>query len=277
MELPLLDVLLLLIAGAAGGYLAGLVGVGGGIIYGPVLLYYFKATGIQDPLLTPLTLGTSLLCVFLAALSGSVSQRGTGFVDWKAAIATGLVASVTTVLTARLLTTQPWYDQRVFQVVLGSLLVWIILRMLWPRKKPVADSAAEDSEYNIALVVGIGILVGILVAASGIGGGVLMIPLFTGVLKLPLKRAMATSLASILVVSFTGIMTYFFLGIHEPMSIGRLGYVDIYRGLLLGTPAIVFARFGVRKAQRVDVKYIRYTFCTVALIVAVKLLYDGLL
>lgn len=276
MDFLLFDILLLLGAGAAGGYLAGLVGVGGGIIYGPVLLYYFKATGIQDPLLTPLTLGTSLLCVFLAALSGSVSQRGTGFVDWKAAITTGLVASITTVLTARFLTTQPWYDQRVFQVVLGTLLVWIILRMLWPRKKPSVE-VSEETEYNTWLLVGIGLLVGILVAASGIGGGVLMIPLFTGVLKLPLKRAMATSLASILVVSFTGVMTYLFLGMHEPMSIGRLGYVDIYRGLLLGIPALVLARFGVRKAQRVDVRYIRYTFCTVALIVAVKLLYDGML
>lgn len=275
MDAPLFEILLLLGAGAAGGYLAGLVGVGGGIIYGPVLLYYFKAIGIQDPLLTPLTLGTSLLCVFLAALSGSVSQRGTGFVDWKAAITTGLIASITTVLTARLLTTQPWYDQRMFQVVLGTLLVWVIIRMLWPKKRPQGD-IEDEPNYNTGILIAIGLAVGMLVAASGIGGGVLLIPLFTGALKLPLKRAMATSLASILVVSFTGMMTYLVLGLNEPMSIGRLGYVDIYRGLLLGVPAIVLARFGVRTAQRVDVRYIRYTFCTVALVVALKLLHDGI-
>ena len=61
---------LLLLAGALGGFVAGLVGVGGGIIFGPVLFFVFQAAGITDPVLTPLTLGSSLLCTFAASASG---------------------------------------------------------------------------------------------------------------------------------------------------------------------------------------------------------------
>jgi uncharacterized protein len=272
-----LHALLLLGAGAAGGFLAGLVGVGGGIIYGPILLFYFRAVGIEDPLLTPLTLGTSLLCVWASALSGVVTQRGAGAIHLRVALVTGAVAAATTVLTGRFLTTQVWYDRQAFQLVLGSILVWVVLRMLWPKRRDVAEAVIGDPErrHPVPLLAAIGAAVGVLVAAAGVGGGVILVPLYSGVLRLPLKQAMATSLAGILIVSTSGVLTYVVLGLGVPGPAGTLGYVDLWRGLLLGAPAILLARQGVRTAQRVEVRVVRYTFAAVAGIVAVQLLREG--
>jgi uncharacterized protein len=272
-----LHALLLLGAGAAGGFLAGLVGVGGGIIYGPILLFYFRAVGIEDPLLTPLTLGTSLLCVWAAALSGVVTQRGAGAIHLRVALVTGAVAAATTVLTGRFLTTQVWYDRQAFQLVLGSILVWVVLRMLWPKRRDVAKAVVGDPErrHPVPLLAAIGAAVGVLVASAGVGGGVILVPLYSGVLRLPLKQAMATSLAGILIVSTSGVLTYVVLGLGVEGPAGTLGYVDLWRGLLLGAPAILLARQGVRTAQRVEVRVVRYTFAAVAGLVAVQLLREG--
>jgi len=271
--------LILVGAGAAGGFLAGLVGVGGGIIYGPILLFYFRAVGIEDPLLTPLTLGTSLLCVWASALSGVVTQRGAGAIHPRVALISGAVAALTAPITGWLLTTQPWYDRHAFQLVLGSLLVWVVLRMLWPRRRDVAEAVVGDPErrHPLALLAAIGAAVGVVVAAAGVGGGVLLVPLYNGVLRLPLKQAMATSLAGILVVSTSGVLTYVVLGLGAETPAGALGYVDLWRGLLLGGPAILLARQGVRTAQRVRVGVVRYAFAALAGVVAVQLLYDALL
>jgi uncharacterized protein len=276
-----LEVLLLVGAGAVGGFLAGLVGVGGGIIYGPVLLYYFRAVGIEDPVLTPLTLGTSLLCVSAAAISGAVSQRGSGAIDWRVAVSTGVVASAITAITGALITTQPWYDRQAFQIVLGSILVWVVARMLIQKRRGgvTAEQVIGDPHrrHGLGVLAAIGAGVGVLVAAAGVGGGVLLVPLYSSVLKMPLKRAMATSLAGILVVSISGVITYVVLGLDADVPVGALGYVDFWRGALLGLPAIFLARLGVRTAQRVDVRLIRYTFAAVAAVVAMRLLYEGVL
>ena len=113
----------LIAAGLVGGFIAGLVGVGGGVIFGPVLLFAFSAAGVEDPVLTPLTLGTSLLCTMAASASGAVAQHRAGAVDWRTALAAGGLAAVAVVLIGRFVTTQPWYDRQAFQLVLAVVLV----------------------------------------------------------------------------------------------------------------------------------------------------------
>ncbi len=277
MGIPLIELAILLVAGAAGGYLAGLVGVGGGIIYAPVLLFYYRLIGLEDPLLTPLVLGTSLFCVLGAALSGVYAQRRARAIHWHTAATTGVIAAVLILLTGRFLTTQPWYDQRAFQIVLGVVLVWVVVKMLRPGRTEAPLAGDVPAKPSLPTLAGIGSGVGVLVAAAGVGGGVLLVPLYDRLLRFPLKHAMATSLATIAFVSLAGVATYAILGIGVEAPVGVVGYVDVYRGLVLGLPATVFARWGVRTAQRTEVRIIRYVFAAVAGLVAVRLMYDGLL
>ena len=266
---------LLLVAGAVGGFIAGLVGVGGGIIFGPVLFYTYHAAGIEDPVLTPLTLGTSLLCTFAASASGTVSQRQAGAVDEKTALVVGGLAAIAVVLTGRLVATQPWYDKEAFQVVLGTVLIAVVARMLAKRGGPDTLSAA-GARRRPGPLAATGAAAGALSALAGVGGGVVLVPALNGLVRLPLKVAAGTSTAAITIITAVGVATYVTLGWGEPVPNGALGYVDWRGALALAAPAVVTARLGVTTAHRVDVRYVRYSFAAFAAVVAARLLWNAL-
>jgi uncharacterized membrane protein YfcA len=268
-------VLLLLVAGAVGGFIAGLVGVGGGIIFGPVLFFTYQAAGIEDPTLTPLTLGTSLLCTFAASASGTVSQWKAGAIDQQTALAVGGLAAVAVVLAGRLVATQPWYDKEAFQLVLAAVLVAVVIRMVTKGGGPdtLSTTSARRRPGRLGLT---GAAAGVLSALAGVGGGVVLVPALNGLVRLPLKVAAGTSTAAITIITAVGVATYATLGWGEPAPPGSLGYVDWRGALALALPAVVTARVGVSTAHRIDVRYVRYSFSAFAAVVAARLLWNAL-
>ena len=267
---------LLLVAGALGGFVAGLVGVGGGVIFGPVLLFTFAGLGIADPVLAPLTLGSSLLCTFAASASGAVVQHRKGGIDQRTALASGAVAAVAVVLMTLFVTTQPWYSRRVFQIVLGSVLVIVVARMLTHKSPRDEGLSASGARRGWARLIGTGVAAGALSSAAGVGGGVVLVPAFNSLVRLPLKVAAGTSTAAIVLITASGAVMYAVLGLGEPVPSGAIGYVQVPYALALSAPAIVTARVGVATAHRVNVKWVRGAFALVAAIAAVKLLSDAL-
>ncbi len=267
--------LLLLVAGALGGFVAGLVGVGGGVIFGPVLFFTYQAVGVEDPILTPLTLGSSLLCTFAASASGAVAQRSAGAIDTRTALVAGGFAAVAVVLVGRFVSTQAWYSKEEFQVVLGLILVVVVVRMLTKKDRP--DTLSTDgARRGVGWLSLTGVAAGAVASLAGVGGGVVLVPAFSGVVRLPLKVAAGTSTAAITIITAVGVATYAVLGWGQPTPNGALGYVDWRGAAALALPAVVTARFGVVTAHRIDVRYVRYSFAGFAAIVAVRLLWNAL-
>ncbi|WP_420455902.1 TSUP family transporter [Rubrivirga sp.] len=268
-------VFLLLVAGAVGGFVAGLVGVGGGIIFGPVLFFVFQAAGIEDPILTPLTLGSSLLCTFAASASGTVAQARAGAIDRRTALVVGAVAAVAVVLVGRFVTTEPWYDKQAFQLILGVLLVVVVVRMLL--KKDRADTLSTAGARTGPLpLAATGLGAGVIAALAGVGGGVVMVPAFSGLVRLPMRVAAGTSTAAITVITAVGVATYTVLGWGAAVPEGALGYVDWRGAAALALPAVVTARLGVSTAHRIDVRAVRLSFAAFAAVVAARLLWNAL-
>lgn len=266
---------LLLVAGAVGGFVAGLVGVGGGVIFGPVLFFAYQAAGIEDPLLTPMTLGTSLLCTLAASASGALAQRRAGAIDGRTAWVAGAFAAVAVVVVGRFVTTQPWYDKEAFQIVLGTLLFVVVVRMLMQKDQP--DTLLTDgARRGVGGLAATGLGAGSVAALGGVGGGVVLVPAFSGLVRLPLKVAAGTSTAAITMITSVGVATYVALGLGEPTPNGSLGYVDLHSAAALALPAIVTARLGVATAHRVNVRYVRLSFAAFAGVVAVRLLWNAL-
>ena len=266
--------LVLLLVGALGGFIAGLVGIGGGVIFGPALFFAFGAAGVTDPVLTPLTLGTSLLCTFAASASGTVAQREHGAIDGRTALVTGAFAAVAVVLVGRFVSTQPWYDKQAFQVVLGVSLLVVVVRMLTGSK---ADAyTAADARTAPPRLAATGVAAGAISALAGIGGGVVLVPMFSGLVRLPTQVAAGTSTAAITIITAVGVATYVVLGWSAPVPAGSLGYVGWREAIALALPAIVTARVGVAVAHRIDVRYVRYSFAAFAAVVAARLLWNAL-
>lgn len=266
--------LILLLVGAIGGFIAGLIGIGGGVIFGPALFFVFQSAGIQDPVLTPLTVGTSLLCTLAASASGAVAQHRARAIDVQTALVAGGLATFAVVAVGRFVTTQPWYDSQAFQALLGVVLLVVVVRMLTKRGADNNSLSTDGARRGPVRLASIGATAGSLSALAGIGGGVVLVPLYNGIVKLPLKVASGTSTASIVLITGAGVLTYIALGLDAPVPDGTFGYVSWKASAALALPAIVTARLGVLTAHRVDVRIIRYVFAALAAFVAVRLLWN---
>jgi len=274
-----LDVLLLLLAGLAAGFVAGLVGVGGGVIFAPVLFFYFRAAGVSAAVLTPLTLGSSLLCTLLVALASAYYQYRRGAVLVRLMGIVGLCSALAVYGTTRFVTTQPWYTPEAFQVIFSIVLLTVVARMLLTQPGDASGTAgptsADAAQHSLAALLGTGTVAGAVSSAVGVGGGVVLVPAYTGVLRIPIHKAVGTSSATIVLISLAGVLTYSLRGLAADVPATALGYVDA-RALLLCLPALLTARWGVQAAHAFNVRTLQTAFGLVAALVAARLLWGAL-
>jgi uncharacterized membrane protein YfcA len=272
--MDLITIAILLAAGAIGGFVAGLIGVGGGIIFGPVLFYTLRAAGIDDPVLTPLVLGSSLFCTLAASLVGTRAQWKRDAIRPRVAGLGGGFAALAVVLMTTLVTTQPWYDARAFQIVLGLLLVFVSVRMLIA--KQAKEAQPEPERAGLAPMAVTGGVAGTIAAAAGVGGGVVLVPAYHRLLRLPMLAASGTSTATIVLISLAGVLTYAVRGLGADVPGPAVGYVHLGYALPLVIPVLLTARLGVSAAHRLPVVAVRRAFAVFALAVAGNLLWEAL-
>ena len=274
-------------AGLVGGFIAGLIGVGGGIVFAPVLFFYFQSAGVAADVVTPLTLGSSLLCTLVASLASGTFHYRARAVDVRVALAVGLFSAVAVQLTTGFVTTRPWYDGTAFQVVFGLILLVVTARMAqtaWAGKRRVGRTSGEvgrtsgeaPARRRWPWLAGIGTVAGAVSSAAGVGGGVVLVPAYAGLLRLPMHRAAGTSSATIVLIALAGVVSYAATGWGAPTSGLAVGYVDVGRALVLAVPAVGAARLGVMAAHRLNTRALRIAFAALAASVAVRLLWEAL-
>lgn len=268
--------LLLLGAGLAAGFVAGLIGVGGGIIFAPVLFFYYQAIGIPSTVVAPLTIASSLFCTLIAAFISAWAQYRRSAVVTRVALSVGVFSALAVYLMTRFVTTQPWYDGTVFQMVFSTVLLVLVTRMVVrPRVDPGLAQGGRP-RLGWPVLVGTGTAAGAVAAAAGVGGGVVLVPAYSHFFGLPIHVATGTSSATIVLVSLAGVVNYAWLGQGEPVPELAVGYVDVLRATLLAVPAMLTAHLGVWTAHRINRRALRLSFATLAGIVAVRLLWDAL-
>lgn len=271
--MEVIHILILISAGIGGGFIAGLIGVGGGVVFAPVLFFYFSAIGLPDPVVTPLTLGSSLLCTMVAAMASAYQQVRRKSVFFRVALSVGLFSALFTFLVTRYVTTQPWYDGQVFQIVFSCVLLFVVVRTVWPKKVQLDNETRRDkSRLRWPYYAGIGGVTGSVASSAGIGGGVIMVPAFYHLLRLPMHLTVGTSSASIVLISFVGVLSYVINGWGADVSPFAVGYVDFVRSLLLAVPAIFSAQFGVMVGHRSNTGVLRLVFALFASAVSARLL-----
>lgn len=274
-----IHVAILVVAGLCGGFIAGLVGVGGGIVFAPILLFYFQATGADPATVAPLTIGTSLLCTLMASSISARQHHLNGAVRWDVSLRVGLLSAAALYAIVEAVTTQDWYDRFAFQLVFGALLLLVSAQMTFSKNGddgPGSQANSEGSPTSWLQLGGIGSAAGAIAALAGVGGGVLMVPAYHQILRLPIQISVGTSSASIVVISTVGVLTYALTGWSEVEGILTLGYVDVIHGLLLAVPAIPGARAGARLAHRIPRRGLRISFAVIAAVVAGRMLVSAI-
>jgi len=257
----------LLATGIVAGIIAGLLGVGGGIVIVPVLYYMFNALGIDQGILMHLAVGTSLATILATGTSSARAhwQRGSVDVDllkrWWLPIAVGVIAGAS--LAGNI-------SGGALTLVFGVVALLVSANMLFRKD----GSALADRLPGTPLREFIGFLIGGISVMMGIGGGTLGVPTLT-LFSYPIRKAVGTAAAIGLIIAVPGTLMSIFFGWNaEGLPPLSLGYVNLI-GFLLIIPASTYsAPLGAKIAHTIDPSRLKLIFALFLGFTGVRMIYD---
>lgn len=187
--------------------MAGILGVGGGMIFVPVFREIVRQHGTESDKV-PYILANSLLIVFFVGLSGSVKQYRNKNTHLGSAAVTGIAAVSTSLTLSWLMMRFGFNNQKVFNLIFSALLVFTAVRMWNGRKKTAREDGLKTILPSLSKFIPAGLAAGIITATTGLGGGIIMVPWFNKILKLPIKFATGLSLTVIPVLALPLLLFY---------------------------------------------------------------------
>ncbi len=257
----------LLVAGALTGLLAGVFGVGGGAIIVPVLYEMFRLQGIPEDIRMPLAVGTSLAVIIPTSIRSFRAHKAKGAVDlsilkvWAVPVVIGVVIGS---IAARY--ASPDVFKAVFVLVAGASAI----RLLFGRDSwRIGDDLPKGPLMKL-----FGLVIGVLSALMGIGGGQIS-NLFMTFYGRPIHQAVATSSGLGVLISIPGAIGYVYAGwpkmdVLPPLS---LGYVSLLGAALLVPTSIWTAPIGVQIAHKLSKRKLEVAFGLFLSIICLRFLF----
>ncbi|MFC2969124.1 sulfite exporter TauE/SafE family protein [Acidimangrovimonas pyrenivorans] len=263
--LPML-VLLLLIGGFAG-VVAGLLGVGGGIILVPAFFYAFGYLGYASPDLMQICIATSLATIIVTSVRSVLSHNRKGAVDWSIlrgwapGIAVGAILGMLVVAQLR---------TAVLQGIFGGLALVVALYLGLGRSEWRLGQQMPKGPARLALSPGVGFLS----VLMGIGGGSFGVPLMT-LFNTPIHRAVATAAGFGVTIAVPAVIGFLLQPVPDapPMTIGA---VNIPAFLVIIAMTLITAPWGVKLAHAMDPKPLKRVFAVFLFLVALNMLRKAL-
>lgn len=253
--------------GSVAGVLAGLLGIGGGVIVVPVLGLLFTHLGFVPDVVQRLAVGTSLACIVFTSISSMRAHHGHGGVNWPIVRRLSWVIVVGTLSGA-------WFAARMSTLALRWVFVVFLFFVAFQMLVNVREHTERgmDRREGRGRVVVAGGFIGCLSSMVGIGGGSMLVPLLLWD-GLPMRMAIGTSAALGFVIAVSGSVGSAVNGLAAAgLPAHSLGFV--YVPALAGVAAcsMVTAPVGARLAQRLPVPVLRRSFAVLLIVLAVKLL-----
>ena len=251
--------------GVFAGILAGLLGVGGGIVIVPVLFFLFQGFGVSPESAMLIATATSLATIVPTSISSIRSHHLKGNVDfellkrWSIFILIGVLAGsfLVTRVNGSLLT-----------LLFGVIATLSALNMLFRTK----NSAMFQQLPNQPGQMAIGTSIGFFSAMVGIGGGTISVPLLT-LYNYPAHKAVGTAAAIGLIISLPGALTMLLIGsTPSDAPSGTLGLVNLIGFICIVPLTVFFAPVGVSIAAKLDAAKLKKVFAIVLLFTGSRML-----
>jgi hypothetical protein len=247
--------LFLLGVGGSVGFLSGLLGIGGGIVMFPLLLYVPRVLGLGDIDVKSVT-GLTMVQGFFSALAALFYYHKNALVNKTLVLTLGLSLFLSSLAGSLLSKSLP---DRVLLMVFGTLAMIAAVMMLIPRSYAHDDLTEDKVAFNKPLAACIGIALGFTIGLVGQGGAFILIPVMLYVLRIPLRVTLGSTLAIGLFSSSAGII--------GKVATGQVPYLYAVP-LLVG--AIPSARLGSIVGRRTKTQFLKWLLASLIAATAVK-------
>jgi uncharacterized membrane protein YfcA len=253
-----------LAVGALAGFLAGLLGVGGGFVIVPSLIFLFNSQHFPQTNLVHLALGTSLASIMFTSVSSLRAHHAHGAVNWK------IVRSITPGIVIGTLLGS------VFAAMLSSsvLALFFAVFVFFAATQILLDIKPKPHRQlpGTAGTFLVGIIIGVIFSLVGGGGAILSIP-FMLYCNIKTHDAIGTSAAIGFPIAVSGAAGYIFTGLAQAsLSPHSLGFVYLPALLGLVVTSVFTAPYGAKLAHRLPVERLKKIFAVFLYIIAAKML-----
>lgn len=245
--------------------LAGLLGVGGGIVIVPVLFLLFNALNISDQVAMHVAVASSLATIIGTSISSARAHHSRGAVDpdllkvWAPFIflGAGFGGYISQYIKGAYLT-----------ALFGAIALFVALNMANPKKYVIAENLPENPIRN-GLIGG---FIGTLSALLGIGGGTFSVPALT-LCSVPIHRAVGTAAAFGFIIAVPATIGFIYAGWgidgRPPYS---LGYVSLPAASIIFSATILTAPLGARLAHAINPRMLKLAFAIFLAITSIRML-----
>lgn len=254
-------------AGVAGGLIAGLLGVGGGIVIVPVLFTVLEAMGTDPGIAIKVAVATSLATIVLTSLSSARSHHSRGAVDytllrrWSVPVVIGVI--IGTLIAG-------YADGRLLTGVFGTVALLVAINMAWRRN----NEALRTDFPNGVVRSAFGVVVGVISAMMGIGGGTLSVPILTA-FGFDMRRAVGTASAIGFFIAIPGTIGYVLTGWGvDGLPPWSLGYINLIAFAAIAPLTMAFAPLGARIAHTIPQAQLRLAFAIFLLATAIRMFWS---
>ncbi len=260
------NILILASCACLAGFCAGLLGIGGGIIFVPVLYFVFMtALHVDADTAMILATGTSLFCMIPTSISAAISQYKKGNLStdivktWAFGLCLGVILGST--IASR-------YGGKWISALFGSIMIINSLNTLFrANAKPLFDKLPSKFAQNV-----IAFFISLFSVMLGIGGGTLTIPVLNAHSVNP-RQAIGTSSAVSLFVAIPGALILLFTSstpINAPFA--TMGHINFLAALCIIPLSVLFAPFGVKFGKSISPITLKRIFAISLFIISIKML-----
>ncbi|MCF6368096.1 sulfite exporter TauE/SafE family protein [Rhizobium halophilum] len=260
--------LVLGLVGCVSGFLAGLLGVGGGIVVVPVLYHVLAAFDVDVGLRAHIAVATSLATIIPTSIQSIRTHKAKGAVDtellklWGPFVALGVILGVVVAAYA---------SGSLLTSVFGIVAALVALYMLFTREgwHPVTGLPRRPGQAGMATAIGT------ISTLMGIGGGTLTVPTLS-VFSYPVRRAIGTASVIGLIIAVPGTVGYVVNGWGKTgLPVFSLGYVNLGGLVAIVATSMWFAPLGARTAHSIEPHTLRILFGIFLTITSAKMLFDS--
>ena len=265
--------LILLLIGAIVGYYSGLIGTGGNIILIPVFDILFHYLKIPETEVVKFIIAHSFFITAFTGLSVSYKQFKAKNLHVKEVLFISIAGMITAFFMTEFIKNGNWYHKSDFDLVFFTLLLVLAIRMLFFKQPP---PPINENHLNKPYFPIIGIVAGLISSLSGLGGGIIVIPILTDILKTPLKKASSISIGVVAMLALPISASYLSIDARSTMQNflpAQVGYISMFIAVPVLIGVFSTTGWGVRTAQKTDPNKLRLILGIVVIILCAKMVY----